>query len=413
MAEHVETVIVGGGHSGLAMSYWLSQTGREHLVLERGRIAERWHSERWDSLCVLTPNWTVSLPSFSYSGPEPDAFMGKYEVAAFMSAYANHIRAPLRTGVQVARLTQDEGSGLRLDTSDGEFVARNVVAASGAYATPVTPPLSVEFPQEIAQVHSAAYRNPQQLPPGAVLVVGAGASGFQIVEDLLDVGRQVYFSIGRYEARRRRYRGRDMAWWMTQSGQYDRKLEDNPQGPQAPRPALTGARGGHDLSVRKLAQDGVVLLGRIRGVEGAKISIALDLPESVQEADARSRRTLELVDEFIARGGLDAPPAEPPESYPDPRELNDPLPELDLRAAGVTSVIWATGFRYGFDWIDLPVFAPDGEPHHQRGVSTLPGLYFLGLRWQYKFKSSFIHGADEDAAYLAEQIGARAALTSR
>jgi putative flavoprotein involved in K+ transport len=414
MAEQVETVIVGGGHSGLAMSYWLGQAGREHLVLEQGRIAERWHSERWDSLCVLTPNWTVSLPSYGYAGLDRVGFMGKDEVAAFIAAYAQHIEAPVRTGVRVARLCQPaNGAGYVLETSDGEIAAQNVVAASGAYATPVTPTVSDALPGDIFQVHSAAYRNPQQLPPGATLVVGAGASGFQIVEDLLDAGRLVYFSLGRYEARMRRYRGQDMAWWMTQTGQYDRKIEDYPQARFAPRPALTGAKGGHDLSVRKLAQDRVILLGRIQAIEGLKLAIAPDVAESVQEADARSRRTLQLVDEFIARTAIDAPPADPPEQLPDPKELSDPVLALDLRESGITSVVWATGFRYGFDWIDVSVFEPDGEPRHRRGVSAFPGLYFLGLRWQYKFKSSFIHGADEDAAYLAEQIVARAALTSR
>jgi putative flavoprotein involved in K+ transport len=414
MVERVETVIVGGGHSGLAMSYWLGQAGREHIVLEQGRIAERWHSERWDSLCVLTPNWTVSLPAYAYAGPDPDGFMGKDEVAAFIAAYAEHVGAPVRTGVKVTRLHHDsDDSSYVLDTSDGMIEADNVIVATGAYAGPLTPAVSAEFPEDLFQVHSAAYRNPEQLPPGATLVVGAGASGFQIVEDLLDAGRPVFFSLGRYEARQRRYRGQDMAWWMTQTGQYDRKVEEYPQARFAPRPALTGAKGGHDLSVRKLAQDGVILLGRIQALEGGTMTIAPDLEESVRDGDARSRRTLQLVDEFIAQSGLDAPPADPPEPFPDPKELTDPILALDLRAAGITSVVWATGFRYGFAWIDVPVLEPNGEPRHHRGVTPSPGLYFLGLRWQYKFKSSFIHGADEDAAYLAEQIVARAAPTSR
>jgi putative flavoprotein involved in K+ transport len=351
MTDHVETIIVGGGHSGLAMSYWLSQAGREHLVLERGRIAERWHSERWDSLCVLTPNWTVSLPAFAYAGPDPDGFMGKDEVATFIAAYAQYIHAPVRTGVKVARLYRVPGGAqFTLDTSDGVILANNVVAASGAYAMPLMPAVSGAFPRGIVQLHSAGYRTPGQLPPGATLVIGAGASGFQIVEDLRDAGRRVYFSLGRYEARMRRYRGKDMAWWMTQAGQYDRKIQDYPEARFAPRPALTGANGGHDLSVRALARDGVTLLGRIQSVEGWTMAVAPDLPESVREADARSRRTLQVFDEFIARTGLDAPPADAPEQLPDPAEVTDPIQEVDLRAAGITSVVWATGFRYGFDW---------------------------------------------------------------
>src|SRR5579871_2509811 len=408
MVEHVETLIVGGGQSGLAMSYWLGQAGREHVILERDRIAERWQSERWDSLCILTPNWTISLPAYDYAGPDPDAFMGKDEVVEVIVTYAARIHAPVRTGVSVTSVRQDDSAtGYGVESTAGTFAARNVVGAPGAYGSPAIPALGAMLPRDIIQVHSSAYRNPRQLPPGAVLVVGSGASGFQIVEDLLAAGRQVYFSLGRYETRVRRYRGKDSAWWMALMGQWDRTIDEAPLGPNAPRASLTGADGGHDLNIRKLAYEGATLLGRSRGVDGGKLILAPDVAETVRDADEHSRHTLALIDEYIARHGIDAPPAALPTPWPEPRELAAPISQLDLAAADITSVVWATGFRYAFEWIQVPVFAPNGEPQHRRGVTASPGFYFLGLRWLYKFKSSFLHGVGEDAEYLTEHIVAR------
>ena len=410
MSEAVETIIVGGGQSGLAMSYWLRQSGREHLILERGRIAERWQSQRWDSLCLLTPNWTVSLPGYEYDGPDPDGFMGKDDLHQILVDYAERIEAPIRTGVSVLDVRrEDERDRYVLQTNEGELVARNVVIATGPFGIAAQPDFSASLPADIAQVHSSEYRNPTQLPPGDVLVVGSGASGFQIAEDLLLDGRHVYFSLGRHEGRPRRYRGQDIAYWMSLTGAWDRKLEDNPEAFYAPRSALTGAGGGHDLSVRKLAAEGTTLLGRLQGGGDGRLTVVSDVLETVRDGDERLRKSLESVDTFIARQGIDAP-ADEPASWPDPPELADPILQLDLQAAGVTSVVWATGFRYAFaDWVRLPVLDHEGTPRHIRGVTEFPGLYFLGLRWLYKFKSSFIHGVDEDAEYLAEQIVARAA----
>ncbi len=409
LAEQVETIIVGGGQAGLAMSYWLRQLGREHLVLERGRIAERWQSQRWDSLCILTPNWTVSLPGYVYDGPDPDGFMRKDAVYQILTDYARRNAAPVRTGVEVQRLERiDDREGYRLTTTAGPFTARNVVVATGPYGVPMLPSASATLPPAIVQLHSSAYRNPGQLPPGATLVVGAGSSGFQIVEDLLEAGRRVFFSLGRHEPRLRRYRGRDIAHWMVLTGQWERKLADHPDAIHAPLAALTGAGGGHDLSVRKIARDGATLLGRLQGTDDTRLVIASDLIETVWDGDERIGRSLAMIDQFIARQRIDAPPHEPT-LWPDPPELADPILRLDLSEAGITSVIWATGFRYAFDWIRLPVLDAQGNPQHTRGVTAEPGLYFLGLRWQYKFKSSFIHGVGDDARFLAEHIVSREA----
>ena len=407
MAELIETIIVGGGQSGLAMSYWLRQLGREHLILERGRIADRWQSQRWDSLCLLTPNWTMSLPAYEYDGTDPDGFMGKDEVFQILGAYAERIAAPVRTGVEVRELRRSEGQDAYvLETTVGQFRARNVVVATGPFGVPEVPSASIDLPPGIAQLHSSSYRNPQQLPPGATLVVGAGSSGFQIAEDLLEAGRRVYFSVGRHETRVRRYRGQDISWWMSRTGQWERRIDDHPTAPLAPLAALTGAGGGHDLSVRKLAQEGATLLGRLQGADGRELVIAPDLVRTVREGDERSQRSLAMIDQFIARHGIDAPP-EAPATWPDPPELADPVVQLDLVKAGVTAVVWATGFRYAFDWIRLPVLDPQGTPQHRRGVTEFPGLYFLGLRWLSKFKSSFIHGVGEDAQLLAEHLATR------
>jgi putative flavoprotein involved in K+ transport len=404
MTEVVETIIIGGGQAGLAMSYWLSQLGREHLVLERGRIAERWQSQRWDSLCLLTPNWTMTLPDYQYDGPDPDGFMGRDEVFQLINDYAGRIGAPVRAGVDVGEVRRDEDrDGYVLDTTAGRFVGRNVVVATGPFGIPATPPISKTLPASVAQIHSSAYRNPRELPPGATLVVGSGASGFQIVDDLLEAGRRVYFSLGRHECRVRRYRGRDSAEWMSMTGVWDRKLEDHPDAFWGPRSSLTGAGGGHDLSARKIAGEGATLLGRLQQVEGDEVTIAQDLGNAVRDADQRAARSLAAVDAFIARNGIDAPLDEPA-TWPDPPELADPILRCNLRDAGITSVIWATGFRYAFDWLRVPVCDAQGIPRHRRGITEFPGLYFLGLRWLYKFKSSFIHGVDEDAQYLAEHI---------
>jgi putative flavoprotein involved in K+ transport len=411
MTEEVENLIIGGGQAGLAMSYWLGQTGRQHLIIERGRIAERWQSERWDSLCLLSQNWSVSLPNYPYAGPDSEGFMTRDEVTAWILGFAAGFDPPVRTDVNVRRLRRANGNGAPgwlAETTAGDFRAQNVVVATGPFGDTSTPAWNRDLPAGIFQVHSNAYRNPGQLPPGAVLVVGSGASGFQIVEDLLDGQRRVYFSLGRHDPRVRRYRGRDHGWWMGQLGQWERKLEDFPNAKFESRGAITGAKGGHDLNLRKLAAEGVTILGRARAVDDYKLAVAPDLPQNVREADERAVRARTMIDAFIEREGVDAPPEPPAKLWPDPEELLEPLSDLDLRAAGISSVIWATGFRYKFDWIEADIFEADGEPRHLRGIPPAPGLYFLGLRWLYKFKSSFIHGVDEDAQYLAQHIAERA-----
>ena len=410
MGERHETVIVGGGHAGLAMSYQLSRLGRPHVVLERGRVAERWRSERWDSLTFQFPNWTLRLPGQEYGGDEPDGFSSLVEVITFIERYRDAIGAPVRTNVRVNSVRRLEPSGaLRLETTDGPLDADNVVVATGPYQEPVLPAVSRSLPAHVCQVHSSGYRNPRQLPPGAVLVVGSGASGCQIVEDLLADGRSVYLSVGRHRRLPRRYRGRDMFWWMEQTGALDQPLEERPEARERPNPLVTGANGGHDIDVRGYADVGVTLLGRLRGAGATRLHLADDLGAQLAAGDEGIVAFKRSVDAYVARSGLVVPeeaagPA-PPDRAPSPS-----IRELDLAAAHIGAVIWATGFRRDFRWIDVPVFDEQGEPVHRRGVTRCAGLYFLGLPWLHTLKSSVLCGVGDDAAYLAACIASRASV---
>src|SRR6266851_2156316 len=375
MEERHETVIVGGGHAGLAMSHQLSRRGRAHVVLERGRVAERWRSERWDSLHFQFPNWSLALPGQPYDGPQPDGFSTRDEVVAFIERYCAAAAAPVRTGVRVDAIRPAPASAL---------------------------------PPRIVQVHSRAYRNPARLPPGAVLVVGSGASGCQIVEDLLAAGRRVFLSVGCHRRFPRRYRGRDMFWWMERIGALDQTLDERPEARERPNPLVTGVGGGHDIDLRRYAERGVVLLGHVDAVEGRCLRLADDLDAQLARGDEGVVAFTRSVDAYVARTGLVVPEEPGPEPSP-PGPAAAPIRTVDLDAASITGVIWATGFRRDFAWIRLPVRDERGEPIHRRGVTSCPGLYFLGLPWLHTLKSSVLCGVGRDADHLAERIASRAA----
>jgi putative flavoprotein involved in K+ transport len=400
MTARCETVIVGGGHAGLALSYHLGRLGRPHVILERGRVAERWRSERWDSLMFQFPNWSLRLPGQEYGGSRPDGFATRDEVIAFIERYREAIDAPVRTGVRVDRVRPLDGA-FRLETTAGPIEAVNVVVATGPYQEPVLPAVRHAFPSGVFQVHSSGYRNPAQLPAGAVLVVGSGASGCQIVEDVLAAGRTVYFSVGRHRRYPRRYRGRDMFWWMERIGALDQTLEERPEARERPNPLVTGVGGGHDIDLRDYAAAGVTLLGHLRGVTGSRLQLADDLATRLAAGDESVAGFTRAVDAYIARSGFSAPP----EALEGPRPApSASVRELDLASAGIASVIWATGFRRDFGWIEAPVLDGRGEPIHRRGVTGCAGLYFLGLPWLHKLKSSVLCGVGDDAAHLADHI---------
>jgi putative flavoprotein involved in K+ transport len=404
--EQVRTLIIGGGQAGLVMSHRLKQRGLKHLVIERHRIAERWRSERWDGLRFQFPNWSVRLPDFPFPHTDPDGFATSREIVDFISAYADFIAAPIRCGVAVTALRRrDGGSGLIAETSDGSIEADNVVVATGPYQSPVLPAL-LRDDVNLFQVHASRYLNPDQLPPGAVLVIGAGASGSQIAEELLRAGRRVYLSVGRHTRLPRRYRGRDLIWWLSAMGIDQTAVEQ--RGPSRLLPLITGAYGGHTIDFRRFAADGVTLLGRVKAAHDGIVDLAPDLAESLANGDAMYASFLDRVDAHIEHHAL-AMPQDPAARamLSDPSCVTEPLRQLDISADGIGAVIWATGYGVDFSWIDVPVLDARGEPVHRRGVTEVPGLYFLGLQWLSKMSSSFLSGVGDDAADLADYIAAR------
>ncbi|MFD9895195.1 flavin-containing monooxygenase [Amycolatopsis sp. NPDC059027] len=411
-SQEVEVLVVGGGQAGLAMSEHLSDSGVPHLVVERHRIAERWRSERWDSLVANGPAWHDRFPGMEFAGLAPDAFASKDQVADYFEAYAEKIAAPVRPGVEVTSVRRHEGRpGFRVETSDGTIDARFVVAATGPFQRPVIPPI-VPDGADLLQLHSSGYRNPEQLPEGAVLVVGAGSSGVQIAEELRRSGRQVYLSVGPHDRPPRRYRDRDFCWWLGVLGKWD--AETPPSGAEHVTIAVSGARGGHTVDFRALAGLGIDLVGLTRSYDNGVLRFAPDLGANIARGDANYLALLDEADAYVARNGLDFP-EEPAarELGPDPACVTDPILELDLAAAGVRSIVWATGFATDYGWLRVDAFDENGKPRHRRGVSSEPGVYFLGLPWLARRGSSFIWGVWHDAKFVADHIATQRGYLSQ
>jgi putative flavoprotein involved in K+ transport len=400
--EQAEVVVVGGGQAGVAMSEHLGSAGVPHVVLERGRIAEKWRSGRWDSLVANGPAWHDRFPGLEFDG-DRDAFVPKERVADYFEAYARLIGAPVRCGVEVTSVQKNHGApGFRVETSQGAIDARFVVAATGPFQVPVIPPI-VPADAGVTQLHSAGYRNPEQLPAGGVLVVGAGSSGVQIAAELEQSGRPVYLSVGPHDRPPRRYRGRDSVWWLGVLGKWDAATP--PKGAEHVTIAVSGADGGHTVDFRDLAGQGIILLGSTRSFRDGSVRFAADLRDNIAAGDANYLSVLDEADAYIALNGLNLP--EEPDARvfgPEPGCVTSPVLELDLAAAGITSIIWATGYATDFGWLKVDAFDPSGRPRHQRGVSVEPGVYFLGLPWLSRRGSSFIWGVWHDAKYIADQI---------
>jgi putative flavoprotein involved in K+ transport len=400
--EAVEVLIVGGGQAGLAMSEHLSAQDVSHLVLERHRIAERWRSERWDSLVANGPAWHDRFPTLEFD-LDPDGFASREQVADYFVAYAEKIAAPIRCRVEVLSVRKRAGrAGFVAETTEGTVAARYVVAATGPFQRPLIPPLVPEA-AGVTQMHSNAYRNPDQLPEGAVLVVGAGSSGVQIADELHRAGRRVVLSVGPHSRPPRRYRGRDFCWWLGVLNKWDAAAP--PAGAAHVTIAVSGARGGHTVDFRDLAARGIELVGFMTAYEDNTIHFAPDLGENIARGDADYLSLLGEADAYVARSGLDLPEErEAHDVGPLPPRALEPLLELDLAEAGVTSIIWATGYAAEFGWLQVDAFDVNGRPVHQRGVSSEPGVYFLGLPWLSRRGSSFIWGVWHDARYLADHI---------
>lgn len=407
MREQHDIVVIGGGQAGLAMSYCLRERGREHIVLERARVAERWHSERWNSLAFQFPNWALRLPGYQYSGGDPDGFAHYTEIARIIEAYARSIDAPVRCGADVVALRQDDSSNrLLVETRDAVIEASHVVIATGPFQGAAVPPCSVDFPSRIFQVHATRYKGPEQLPPGAVLVVGSGASGCQIAEELNQCGRTVYFSVSRHRRIPRRYRGHDITWWALALGIMETPIDRFPERRYPPSLVITGVDGGHDMNIRRLASDGVILLGRVLGVAGDTLSLGDDAEQIAAAADTAYRDFEAKADAYALANGIGLP--EPTRAAIEPTGPPIPaLPMLNLKDASITSVVWGTGYRFEFDWVKLPVLDGRGAPVQQRGVTVVQNAYFLGLHWMHTFKSGVFFGVGDDAAYLADHIAAR------
>ena len=400
--EKIDTLVIGAGQAGIAMSEHLSNLGISHLVLERDQIAERWRTARWDSLVANGPAWHDRFPNMEFSS-DPDGFPGKEEVADYFVAYAEMINAPIRCGIEVQEVRKNKNKpGFVVTTSEGKIEAINVVAATGPFQKPVLPNLVSEG-EGIMQIHSNTYKNPDQLPDGGVLVVGAGSSGAQIADELLRVGKKVYLSVGPHDLPPRSYRGRDFVWWLGVLGKWEASAMES--GMEHVTIAVSGAYGGQTVNFRRMAAKGMILVGRTESYKDGVLHFANDLGENISKGNANTFSILDEADAYIERNGLDFP--EQPDARivdPDPQCVTEPILELDLKPSEITSIIWATGFTADFSWLKVDAFDGEGIPKHERGVSSETGIFFLGLPWLSRRGSSFIWGVWHDAKYIADQI---------
>jgi putative flavoprotein involved in K+ transport len=408
-ARAVETVVVGAGQAGLVMSGLLRDAGREHVVLERRATLGGGWQDRWDAFRLVSPNWTTSVPGFDYRGDDPDGYMPRDEVVDHWRAYGASIGAPVELETDVTRLrTRADGRpGFLLDTSRGAIEAREVIVAGGPFQAPRIPPASAGFPARVRQLHSQHYRRPDDLPPGAVLLIGSGQTGVQLAEELQAAGRTVFLSVGHCGRVPRRYRGRDVFWWLrslivdgeavgTALPTVD-QLPD-PRMRFACNPHLSGHDGGHETNLRRFAAGGIRLVGRFEAADGERARFAPDLRANLEFADGFFAKQLRgLCDAFVERTGIDLPP-----QPDDPFDFTPPeVTELDLAAEGISTVLWTSGYRLAFDWIELPIFEESGMPIHRRGVTEVPGLTFIGLPWQRGMGSANMVAFVKDAEHLA------------
>jgi putative flavoprotein involved in K+ transport len=400
MNSSVEVAIVGAGQAGLATSWFLTQAGVDHVVLEAGRVAQTWRSRRWDSFCLVTPNWSVQLPGGEYAGPDPDGFMPRDALVDHLQSWAASFHAPVTEGARVGSLERADG-GFSLALPSGLLHARTVVVASGAYQVAHRPAGTSSIPEGVVQLFAEDYRNPAQLPPGAVLIVGSGQTGCQLAEELHDAGRKVIVACGRCPWVPRRLGGRDIVWWMKESGFLERTPDQlpSPAARLVGNPQASGHGGGHDLHFRTLHEMGVELVGRYVGAEDGRLHFADDLAASVDFGDARRADLWKYIDAYCARTGSASPEfAEPP-----PMRITTRT-ELDVAGESIGAVIWTSGYRPRYDWVKLPVFDDMGFPVQTDGRSAVPGLYFVGVHFLRKLKSSILYGVGEDAEIVANQI---------
>lgn len=406
-------VVIGAGHSGLAVSHFLSQRSIDHVVLERGEVAWSWRTQRWDSLRLLTPNWQSRLPGLCYGGDDPDGYMTMPEVVEFISGYARLIDAPVLTGAAVASVRRGAGGvGYVIDTERGRFECEAAVLATGGFGRPKVPDLGEPLPAGVAALSPFEYRRPDGLAPGGVLVVGASATGVQIAEEVQRSGRPVTLAVGEHVRMPRLYRGRDVFWWMERSGLLDERydeVDDIVRVRRTPSPQLAGTPERATLDLNALTDAGVRLAGRVGAVRGGKALLSGSLPNKCELADLKLNRLLDAFDEWAASAGTGngAGDVGPPERFEPTRTPPSPPLELDLASGEIATIIWATGFVPDYSWIDIDVLDRRGRIRHDGGVVTgSPGLYVIGLNFLRRRKSSFIHGAEDDARDLVSHLAA-------
>ncbi len=403
MKTHYSVLIVGGGQAGLSVSYYLKQRNLDHLIFEKHQVAHSWQDKRWDSFCLVTPNWQCQLPGFPYQGDDPNGFMVKSEIVDYVKAYAKSFDAPVQEGVEVTRV-QQQGDRFAVSTSMGEFTADQVVIAAGGYHKPRIPRLAERLPRSIHQIHSSQYRNPEQLPEGDIMVVGTGQSGCQIAEDLHLAGRRVHLCVGSAPRSPRRYRGKDVVDWLDQMGYYDMPIDEHPQKETVRHRTnhyLTGRDGGREIDLRQFATEGMQLYGRLQDIDGDRLYFKPDLKQNLDGADAVAESIKETVDRFIEQQQLDIPPEAP---YCPIWEPPAEPTAVAITEAKISSVIWSTGYHTNFQWIEVPVFDGQGYPCHDRGVTAIKGMYFIGLPWLYTWGSGRFSGVARDAQYVADHL---------
>lgn len=402
--RHLPVIVVGGGQAGLAMSRQLTERGIRHLIFEKNRVAHTWRTQRWDSFCLVTPNWQCLLPGFPYAGAEPHGFMPRDEIVAYIEAFARSIDAPVREGVGVEAIRPRPGGGFDVATTEGDYRADQVVMAISGYHVPAIPALAAGLPAKIRQIHSSAYRNPEQMPEGAVLVVGSGQSGCQIAEDLHLAGRKVHLAVGNAPRCARFYRGRDVVTWLADMGYYEVPVENHPlrEGVRDnTNHYVTGRDGGRDIDLRKFAREGMSLYGLLRDFSGTTFSFEPTLTAALDEADRIYNGINAAIDRYIAETGIDAPP---PSVYLPVWQPAEEPGALDIAAEAISAIVWCIGFQPDFRWLDAAVFNGAGHPKHHRGVTAQEGLYFLGLPWLHTWGSGRFSGVARDAAHLADRI---------
>jgi putative flavoprotein involved in K+ transport len=405
---HVSVAVIGGGQAGLSASYHLKQNGIDHVIFEKNTIAHAWKTQRWDAFCLVTPNWQCQLPGFPYRGDDPKGFMLRDDIVKYVADYARHIEAPVFEGVAVTTLKRGAEGRFLLQTSAGDVTADAVVLAVSGYHVANTPRMAERLDGGLSQMHSSAYRHPGQLPEGGVLVVGSGQSGCQIAEDLHLAGRKVHLAVGSAPRCPRVYRGREAVEWLDELGQYDLPVDQHSLKEKVRKNAnhyLTGRDGGRDIDLRKFASEGMTLHGRLRDIQNGQLMFAPDLAANLDNADRVYNGICSLIDGYIARKGVDAPTQD---HYTPVWRPGAPLAELDPVAAGITTVIWTTGFRSDWSWIELPMFDGNGYPTHTRGVTAVDGVYVIGMPWLYTWGSGRFVGVGRDAEFVVSALKERA-----